>query len=502
MAESCLGTVGGVLRLTAGAVGFLFIGGMQATELIGVYCAELWRTKQLLYGLPALLVGGTAIGLGTASWLSTDSQVIKRYLVEADRGLRDQEYAIGRTCYRKALALGDSRPVVRFNLALCLDGLGQRAGAEAMIKPLVDPQQTGFAPARMWRARELLGEAGVSTAAMQEVVLQLQRALQQQPDLVEADVMLGQLYYARGRPEEAEPHFRRAAVVRPGLRLILAKYYLERGDKDEAFGQASDAWGYFRPKAEAGDETALLACGQAGIFMETYKEAATVLRRGLDVHDTLPVRRSLAAVYAAWARSKGSGLNADAESQLNLIQQGLRFSPADLVLLQLLLDLTKKTGGEAAVARETWQKLLTEKMPSWIVHILLGLDDWQRGEHKSARVHLEQAHRLSPESGWVANNLAWMLLKGDPPDLERALALADAAVKQAPEDPRFRDTRGQILLNLERWQDALADLELALRGREDNPGVHEALATAYDKLGMSDIALKHRRLAEGKPARQ
>ncbi len=71
-------------------------------------------------------------------------------------------------------------------------------------------------------------------------------------------------------------------------------------------------------------------------------------------------------------------------------------------------------------------------------------------------------------------------------------------MKQSPEDSRFRDTRGHILMKLERWQDALADLELALRGREDNPGVHEALATVYDKLDMPEIAARHRRLAEGK----
>jgi Flp pilus assembly protein TadD len=501
----CRATVGLVLDLMAGTVTLLFVGGLQAVEIIGQYCAQAWQTRQLVYGLPALAAGGTALGLWVASLLTLDDQLVKNYLREGDRAMKDRDWAVARTCYRKALSLGDTRPVLRFDLALCLEELGQRSGAEAMAKSLIDPQQAGYAPARMWRARHLLAEAPYSAAAMQEVVLQLQKAVQLEPNNLDAAAMLGMHFFKRGRTDDAEPYLHRAADAKPGLRLILAKYYLDRGDREEGHRQAQKVWDYYKSRAESGDETALVSCGQASIYLESpqaYLEAVQLLHRGREVHDSLAVRHSLAACYAALARAAGTGPQPNREAQLKLVQQGLHYSPADIGLLQSLLDLSNQTGKEGDEARAAWQKMITERAPQWIEHLLLGLDDWNHGKKQTARVHLEQAHRLSPESAWVANNLAWMLLKSDPPDLERALALADAAVKQAPDDSRFRDTRGQILLKQEKWQDALAELELALRGREDNPGVHEALAVAYEKLGMPDIAARHRRLAEPKTTKQ
>ena len=59
--------------------------------------------------------------------------------------------------------------------------------------------------------------------------------------------------------------------------------------------------------------------------------------------------------------------------------------------------------------------------PPRLVHVLLGLDDWDAGRVDQARIHLEQAYRLDPSAGIVSNNLAWVLANGPDPDLKRAL---------------------------------------------------------------------------------
>ena len=61
-----------------------------------------------------------------------------------------------------------------------------------------------------------------------------------------------------------------------------------------------------------------------------------------------------------------------------------------------------------------------------------------------------------------------------------------------PEEFRFRETRGQILVALGRWRDAVDDLEFALNGMPDAAPVHMALATAYERLGESELARVHR----------
>ncbi len=61
-----------------------------------------------------------------------------------------------------------------------------------------------------------------------------------------------------------------------------------------------------------------------------------------------------------------------------------------------------------------------------------------------------------------------------------------------PDHPYFRDTRGQILVKLGRYQDAIPDLEVALQAPELAKDVHRALALAYEGLGLKDLAEAHR----------
>ena len=98
----------------------------------------------------------------------------------------------------------------------------------------------------------------------------------------------------------------------------------------------------------------------------------------------------------------------------------------------------------------------------------------------------------------LLNNLAWVLLSAEPPQLDKALSMADAAVKALPQHPEIRETRGVILARLGRWTEALADLEIALAAFPDRAYIHDSLADAYQHLGDPDMAARHRDLAAQK----
>ncbi len=119
-----------------------------------------------------------------------------------------------------------------------------------------------------------------------------------------------------------------------------------------------------------------------------------------------------------------------------------------------------------------------------------------RGDATSARTHLEEADRLGPGTPLVANNLAWVLARAEPPDLARALSLADLAVERQPDARRFHGTRGDVLARLGRWRDALPELEAGLADAPDDPDLHRALAVAYENLGDLAMAARHRKIAE------
>lgn len=103
------------------------------------------------------------------------------------------------------------------------------------------------------------------------------------------------------------------------------------------------------------------------------------------------------------------------------------------------------------------------------------------------------------------NNLAWILARDKKPDLPHALKLVQYAVERQPDTVLYRGTRGVILSKMERWRDALPDLEAALERDPKNPDLHLALAETYDHLGDRAMATQHREAARndtqtGEPA--
>ncbi len=119
-------------------------------------------------------------------------------------------------------------------------------------------------------------------------------------------------------------------------------------------------------------------------------------------------------------------------------------------------------------------------------------EDWAPAE-----TLLEQVVRQMPNNAVARNNLAYVLLKRNG-DLQRALAAATFAVQSDASNFHFRETRGQILVKLRRWQEAIDDLEFAVNGIPRGSAIHEALATAYEAVGNRQLAAVHRQQANSR----
>jgi tetratricopeptide (TPR) repeat protein len=113
-----------------------------------------------------------------------------------------------------------------------------------------------------------------------------------------------------------------------------------------------------------------------------------------------------------------------------------------------------------------------------------------------ARTLLQRVVAADADHAAAWNNLAWALSQDPDQDLEGALVAVTRALELAPDEFRFRETRGQILVGLGRWQEAVDDLEFALNGMPDFRPIHVGLATAYDNLGQTELAEIHRQQAQ------
>jgi tetratricopeptide (TPR) repeat protein len=118
------------------------------------------------------------------------------------------------------------------------------------------------------------------------------------------------------------------------------------------------------------------------------------------------------------------------------------------------------------------------------------------GNLEQARTYLEEAVGKDPTNSIAWNNYGYILTQLPNPDLDKALAAVNKALEVTPDEFHFRETRGQILVRLGKWREAIGDLEYAVNGMPTSREIHEALATAYEGIGDKQLARIHRDQAQ------
>jgi predicted Zn-dependent protease len=483
----------------------------QSSLARGWSAFQAWRRSRnirfLLGGAPALLVGVLVLGLAVAASLTSREERDLRYLEQARSAFKSRNYALALTCYDRLAPHGANRPEILFGLSQACFARGQTARALVILNALAPREQQGYGPAHLWTARRLL-DGSPSDETLRVARLHLRHALNGELEERDAAVgLLGQVYLAEKDYVQAEMYLAKAVKAYPELRLKRAQMHDRLGNAREAKHEAQLAVEYFqaRAKSDLGDVRARLTWADGLTFLTRFPEAAAVLKEGLEAGPEPPARSAyraaLGMVYAAWLRQRDGDARADAAEKFRLLSEGLRYDDSNAALLGRLADLARIQGPEADQARETLQALLAQGDGSPLVHFALGVDAWRRGDAASAEVHLKAAQRLAPNLPVIANNLAWVLAQGKADDLPRALELSNLALQRAPNQPAFHGTRGEILVRLGKWNEALTDLEAALPASPKDPRLHRSLAEVYAQLGDPAMSAKHRRQArEGETA--
>jgi tetratricopeptide (TPR) repeat protein len=114
------------------------------------------------------------------------------------------------------------------------------------------------------------------------------------------------------------------------------------------------------------------------------------------------------------------------------------------------------------------------------------------GQNDKAKIYLQRAVKKDPLNPVALNNYGWILTQDPNGDMDIALTAVNKALEIRPDDLRFRETRGQVLVRLGRWREAIEDLEIAVNGLPDVRDIHLSLAKAYDALGEKQLARVHR----------
>jgi tetratricopeptide (TPR) repeat protein len=341
-----------------------------------------------------------------------------------------------------------------------------------------------------------------------------------------------------GRPDEAEPHYRKAldSVAQQSLRLvqIAANFYQRQNkladakaiyDKAASDPQGGGLWlTELRRTLDAGSHVpAVVATPQQGAA-EVMFELATILvqqeasdlglvfgRLALDLRPDLVVAKMLVAEVIA-----GEGRSDDAialyrevpqdgvfgwQARLNSALELDKIGRTDEALRQLDQLATERPDqvepllqranllraherfAEAAAAYTKALALLPEVKPDhWSVYYFRGIAYERSKQWPRAEADFRKALELEPDQPLVLNYLAYSWVEQGQ-HLDEALDMLKKAVAGRPNDGYIIDSLGWIYFRLGRFTDAVSNLERAVELKPQDPTINEHLGDAYWRAG-------------------
>ncbi len=218
------------------------------------YCAGL-NYRLLLQGLPALAAGVATLMVLAFSVFTPAQEIQGRYTEQAQNMVRTKEYSEALVCYERLAILQDDRPETLYDMARAAMAAGKQGRCDQIMNqlaPLDDPDRVGLAKAHLWMAARLL-QSGPNPLRLQLAEAHLQLAIAGGiEDKGTANGMLGDIYLAKGKLDEAEPLLITAVKnKRPQARLSLAVLYARKGNLDASRDEARAAVGHFSSIAKA-----------------------------------------------------------------------------------------------------------------------------------------------------------------------------------------------------------------------------------------------------------
>lgn len=472
----------------------------QVVLFLGSALASWWQSRQwrrLIWGIPILVVIAVVVTFAIKVSGTTSTEVAQRYVSAAERAANEGRYSASNLFFGRAVELGIRDRETLFDWAIVADKAGDLGVRNTVLARLAPDDRAVHVPAHLWRVVQLLSASPVTEQAAQMAEQQLRFVLQLAPENVNANSILGELYYQRGFYDAAAVRLAKADRSKTHYLLLHAKSCALTGKKVDAASSAE------RVIELTSSQIALtprelaprLEKAEAQLLKDQFSESIKTLSDALVLQsDEARIRGALARVYLAWAKYELRKEGPEDKKRLvafQLTAEALRQNPDDPAVFDQLTQLVQLNDTTSEKVREFLRDNIANGRATGMSHMLLGASLLLNGDRTESGFHLEQAFKIMPEAPGVANNLAWYLVFQDPPDTERAMALITKVLEKFPNVPAYVDTRGQIYLRMKEWQKAIDDFQISLTQFSDQPELHKGLAEAYRALGISELADRH-----------
>jgi len=320
-----------------------------------------------------------------------------------------------------------------------------------------------------------LARAYLTAGDLKKGVMSLRRALELDPKHAAAQLRLAQLETGANDPEVLKDAQQRLqsllqyAPEDPDALHALALTELKLEAPEDAVQHLQQAL-----MAAPDDLVLTVTLAQAKLQQKDYRGAEQILKSACEkAPKSADAATLLGRFYVAQQRY------AEAEQEF---RKALALTPDDKAALLNLATLQDQTGRKQE-AEENYKRL--SSFPDKLVNPDYGIFLFQEGKKEEAIREFERLARQDPNDRMARTRLVAAYQASN--RLAEAEKLLADALKKNPNDLDALLQRGELLIGVEKYPEAEADLNKVLHLKPDSPEVHYALAKLYQATGKAQM---------------
>ena len=455
--------------------------------------------RESVLAIPVLLLPGfLGVVALTQYWTRTSSTT--RYAKAMAESIKDEEWGRAANLGKRLLRTVGPRAVEwTYAFGEGLAGITMPVEADLVFEAIAPDNDIGYPRAHQKRAKWWAERFRVSQNS--DYLTRLQWHLVQSGQHRDEELYLIAAEYntLMGRYVDALVQTERAAQLNPIHYFDLADLYKTLGNREGGIRAIQLGKSEFakRLAADPLNERDRVSLAKALAKQSQYDEAERLLRTGIDLQDTQALHRALAEIYGIWFDQQQGKPNTKLESQLSLLEKGIREDGGSAALYDRLLGLYAAANEtQKATVRHLVEPLCESGPNPAMANFALSSMRIMESNFVEAERLLHRALELKPDLAAAKNNLAYLLLTQYPERNAEALRFALEAVGTEPGEASFRETLGSAQLRNGDFVGAIVELEKALPAARNKKLVHAKLAEAYESLGKTAIAEGHRKEAD------
>jgi tetratricopeptide (TPR) repeat protein len=412
---------------------------------------------------------------------------------KADEEEEAKNIAYADLLFRRVLQLEPNNKMAKFFVAYNLGLRGNIDQARGMMQGLAPSDSKGYPRAHGWVAMDMYNQM---VRGLKPDLKEMSHHLAIAADFAGTSALLlsvyAQLLDHDGKFMEGISMMQRAAQRDNAFYLPLSAMQAKHNQPIQAKESAESAIKHYKRSFGTKDEPDIdrVKVAEAYIQANNFDEAINVLQEGLRLREDRPLlRRALSNVfryrYKSLLKRTEEG---KIEANLGMLNSAMLADPTNPAVGQeiAMLQSMGVTADEDMV--QALKKQLSHGGATAVTHLLLGNACMNKEDTQNAIFHWKLALGQDNNLVLAINNLAVVNSMLNPPKFDEALQLIDRAIAISHGYPEFLDSKGEILMRAERYEEAIAFLEKAKEGDPTRITTREKLVTCYEKVGKRDLA--------------